>query len=79
MQTTAYRIKEFREALKITQEELAEKSNVSRALISGLESGTIKETSTASLKKLARALNISVSDIFLDISSNMLNETTAAK
>ncbi|MGL4549428.1 helix-turn-helix transcriptional regulator [Eubacterium aggregans] len=33
------RIKEFRQQKRITQEELAEKSKVSRAIISGLESG----------------------------------------
>ncbi|MBS4462908.1 helix-turn-helix transcriptional regulator [Aerococcaceae bacterium zg-B36] len=64
--STSYRIKEFRERLKMTQEELAEKANISRALISGLESGTIKETSTASLKKLANALKVNVSEIFFE-------------
>ena len=55
-----YKIKEIREKNKLTQEELSEKSHVSRALISGLESGAITETSTSSLKKLAKALNVSV-------------------
>ena len=59
-----YKIKELREKMKISQEELAAKSGVSRALISGLESGTIQETSTATLKKLAIFFNVKVSELF---------------
>lgn len=59
-----YKIKELREKQKISQEELATKSGVSRALISGLETGTIQETSTATLKKLATFFNVKVSELF---------------
>lgn len=59
-----YKIKELREKMKISQEELAAKSGVSRALISGLETGTIRETSTATLKKLAIFFNVKVSELF---------------
>lgn len=59
-----YKIKELREKHKISQEELATKSGVSRALISGLETGTIQETSTATLKKLAIFFNVKVSELF---------------
>ena len=59
-----YKIKELREKMKISQEELAAKSVVSRALISGLETGTIQETSTATLKKLAIFFNVKVSELF---------------
>lgn len=59
-----YKIKELREKQKISQEELAIKSGVSRALISGLETGTIQETSTATLKKLATFFNVKVSELF---------------
>lgn len=62
--TVNYKIKELRENMKISQEELAEKSGVSRALISGLETGNMKETSTVTLKKLAKFFNIKVSDLF---------------
>lgn len=61
-----FKIKEQREKLKMSQEELAKKSNVSRAIISGLESGTISVTKTNTLFKLAEALNCKVSDIFFD-------------
>ena len=59
-----YKIKELREKMKISQEELAAKSGVSRALISGLETGKIQETSTATLKKLAIFFNVKVSELF---------------
>lgn len=59
-----YKIKELREKQRISQEELATKSGVSRALISGLETGTIQETSTATLKKLATFFNVKVSELF---------------
>lgn len=59
-----YKIKELREKMKISQEELAAKSGISRALISGLETGTIQETSTATLKKLANFFNVKVSELF---------------
>lgn len=59
-----YRIKEFREALNMTQEELAKKSGVSRGTISAMENGISKETTTKTLMKLARALDTSVDNIF---------------
>lgn len=61
-----YRIKEFREEMGMTQVELSRKSNVSRAIISGLESGTVSVTTTDTLSKIAFALGKKVSDIFLD-------------
>lgn len=60
----SYKIKKMREDLKISQEELAEKSGVSRTIISGLETGSISETSTVTLKKLASFFNVKVSDLF---------------
>lgn len=59
-----YKLKECREELKMTQEELSKKSNVSRTIISGLESGAITVTTTGTLVKLANALNKTVQDIF---------------
>lgn len=59
------RIRVFREELNLTQGELARKSGVSRATISGLENGTIAVTTTDTLIKIATALGKKVSDIFL--------------
>lgn len=61
-----YKIKECREELRISQEELAKRSKVSRTIISGLESGTITVTTTDTLSKIAKALGKKVSEIFLD-------------
>ena len=59
-----YKIKELSEALKMTQEELAEKSGVSRGTISALENGVDRTTTSKTLVKLAQALNTSVDHIF---------------
>lgn len=59
-----YKIKEKRKAMKMTQTELAVKSGVSRATISGLENGTLRATSSTTLLKLARALETTVDQIF---------------
>lgn len=61
-----YKVKDCRERLGMTQEELSKESKVSRTIISGLESGKEIVTSTDTLTRLARALRCSVSDIFLD-------------
>ena len=61
-----YRIKEYREKLKMSQAELSEKAKVSRTIISGLESGSITVTTTDTLLKIAKALGKNVSDIFFE-------------
>lgn len=68
-----YRIKEFREALDMTQEELARKSGISRGTISAMENGSSKETMTKTLVKIAWALGVSVDKIFLRRLFNRLN------
>lgn len=59
-----FKIKERRQEAGMSQEELSEKSGVSRTIISGLESGTITTTTTKTLVKIAEALGLKVSDIF---------------
>lgn len=59
-----YKIREFRKKLKLTQEELAAKSGVSRTTISGLENGTMRSTTSKTLLSLARALGTTVDQIF---------------
>ena len=59
-----YRIKEVREAKKMTQEELSEKSGVIRGTISALENGVNRITTSRTLAKLAQALGTSVDQIF---------------
>lgn len=59
-----YKIKNARLSRNMTQEELAEKSGVSRATISGLENGSAKDTTIGTLKKLAAALGVTVGENF---------------
>lgn len=59
-----YKIKNARLSRNMTQDELAEKSGVSRATISGLENGSAKDTTIGTLKKLAAALGVTVGEIF---------------
>ena len=59
-----YKIKEFRDKKHMTQEELAQKSGVSRTIISMLENNSLKSTSTKTLIKLADALDATVEQIF---------------
>ena len=59
-----YKIKELREAMEMTQEELAEKSGVSRGTISALENGIDRTTTSKTLVKLAQALDTTVDRIF---------------
>lgn len=59
-----YKIKEYREAMNMSQEELSKKSNVSRTIISGLECGTLTVTTTGTLLKIANALGKNVNEIF---------------
>lgn len=60
-----YKIKELRNDLHMTQEELARRSGVSRSIISELESGKREVTTTVTIIKLADALGKKPNDIFL--------------
>lgn len=57
-----YRIKEHREKVRLTQEALAKRANVSRATISALENDRLQVTTTGTLLKLADAMGCKVSD-----------------
>lgn len=61
-----FRVKELREKKKLTQEELASKSGVSRSLICSLESGERTTTTTGTIEKLADALGVPVRRIFFE-------------
>lgn len=58
-----YKIKEYRKKSGVSQQQLSEKAGVSRTIISGLESGRIKNTTADTIQKIAKALGIEVSKI----------------
>ena len=58
------KVKAVREDQHLTQQELARRSGISRATISGLECGTLTVTTTETLIKIADALGKKVSEIF---------------
>ena len=58
-------IKERREALKLNQDQLSEKSGVTRTVISQLETGRRTVITSDTMLKLAKAMDCSVTDIFL--------------
>lgn len=68
-----FKIKELREKENLSQAELAQKSGVSQNLIARLESGSLTNTTTDTLFKISKALNVKVEQIFLQITFNMLN------
>ena len=61
-----FKIRECRNEINMSQEELSKKSGVSRTIISGLENGTITVTTTETLIRIARAMNKKVVDIFFE-------------
>jgi len=60
------KIKFYREKKGLTQEQLAEKSGVSRNTISSLEAGTAKNITLENMKKIANALEKTVTTIFFN-------------
>ncbi len=58
------RLKELREYRGMSQEELAEKSGVSRTTISELETEKKEVTTNITLERIAKALGEKVSNIF---------------
>lgn len=69
-----YKIKERREALRMSQEELASKSGVSRQTISSIENCPDKNMSTKTLEKIAAALGTTLKDLFLAKASKVLDK-----
>lgn len=60
-----YKVRERRESLGLTQEELAKRAGISRQTIIAIESDMEVPTSTTTLIRLAKSLMCKVSDIFI--------------
>ena len=73
MYTSGQKIKELRTKRKLSQDELAELSNLHRVTIAKYESGTV-EPSASAIKRIAEALDVST-DYLLDIQSYNGNGT----
>ena len=58
------RLKEMRELIGMSQEELTRKSGVSRTTISEIETGKKIVVTNITLEKIAKALNLKITDIF---------------
>ena len=67
-----FKIRECRNEINMSQEELSKRSGVSRTIISGLENGTITVTTTETLLRIARAMNKKDVDNFFEMRFNML-------
>ena len=60
------KIKDARLAKGMTQEELSQRSGVSRQTIIGLESGKIRNSKTDTLRQIASALDMTMDALFFD-------------
>lgn len=60
------KVKEYREKAEMTQEQLAEKSGVSRNTISSLETEANTNVTFETMQKISNALNKKVATVFFD-------------
>ena len=54
------KVKELREKCELTQKQLADKSGITQATISRIESGSVKELKSDALIRLSNALNVTI-------------------
>lgn len=60
------KVEKYRKDKKMSQQDLAEKSNVSRNTISNLERGLVTNVGYKTMKSIAEALEKEVSEIFFE-------------
>jgi transcriptional regulator with XRE-family HTH domain len=61
-----WRVRQLRDQKEWTQEDLADRAGLDRSYVAGIEAG-LRNPSTQSLVKLARALGLSLSALFKDV------------
>ena len=61
-----FKLRELREAKRMSQEELEKKSGISRQTISAIENERSTSVKSGTLVALARALDVTVDEIFFD-------------
>lgn len=59
-------LQEIRWLRNLSQEQVAMKTGLSRTTISSLETGEVKEPKVSTAIKIAKALDVSIEDIFID-------------
>lgn len=64
MNSLGHKIKDRRWVLRMSQEDLAKKSGVSRQTISMLECNPNRNVSTRTLEKIAAALDMTIAELF---------------
>ena len=60
------RVRQLREAKRWTQEALAERADLDRSYIAGIETG-LRNPSVKAMSKVARGLGTSLSELFRDV------------
>ena len=73
-----YRIREFREQKRMTQEDLSAASGVSRVAIALIEAGTTKNASGQTLLKIANALGTTIDSLFFDDDAQKIEQSEDA-
>jgi len=64
-ETLGDRLRMYRAKKRMSQEELAKASGVSRQTIAKIETGAIKSSTSATVIKLAKALDVAMDSLFL--------------
>lgn len=71
-----FRIKKLRIDASLTQEKLARKVGISRIYLSELENGRKNNPSTKTLQKIAKALGVSVTELFNELNTGATGADT---
>lgn len=66
LRALGWQVRQLRESKAWTQETLAGRAGLDRSYLAGIEAG-LRNPSTKALAKLARALSVTLSDLFRDV------------
>jgi transcriptional regulator with XRE-family HTH domain len=66
LRALGWRVRQLRESKGWTQETLAGRAALDRSYVAGIEAG-LRNPSTKALAKLARALGVTLSELFRDV------------
>jgi transcriptional regulator with XRE-family HTH domain len=66
LRALGWRVRQLRESKEWTQETLAGRAGLDRSYVAGIEAG-LRNPSTKALAKLARALGVTLSELFREV------------